>query len=115
MHSAAGAMVWRTKAAGTRQAGHVLPTCRCFTPLTHCDHGACVFGPGARRAGGLHLVLVLHDQQVWEIQAGCLDFDENLARPLGWGVGSSVQVSASTPVGLVQSQACMGCVSVDLV
>ena len=75
------------KTTGAAQAGHGLAYLQVLYAFTDCLHDACVFRAGHKGQGRLHLVLVLHDQQVGEIQAGGLDFNQHLAR-LGLGRGS---------------------------
>ena len=102
-----GATVWVPKPPVPDRQARSATFPGCVTPSPTAATTPAYSEPGHKGQRRLHLVLVLHDEQVGEVQAGGLDLDEHLAR-LGGGVGSSVQVSASTPVGLVQSQACMG-------
>ena len=67
------------KTASTRQAGHVLAHLQVAHAFTHGLHNAGVFRAGHKGQGGLHLVFVLHNQQVRKIQACRLDFKQHLA------------------------------------
>ena len=69
-----------TKAARATQAGHGLADLQVGDAFAHRLHDASVFRSRHKGQGGLHLVLVLHDQQVGKIQAGGLDFDQHFAR-----------------------------------
>ncbi len=80
MHSAAGASVWVPKPPVPDRQATFWPTFRCVTPSpTACDDAG-VFGARHEGQGRLHLVLVLHDQQVGKVQARRLDLDQHLAR-----------------------------------
>ncbi|MCY1536104.1 hypothetical protein D9M68_715460 [compost metagenome] len=72
------------EAAGAAEAGHALAHLQVLHAFPHRAHDARVFGARHKGQGGFHLVLVLHDQQIGEIQAGGLDFNQHFAR-LGLG------------------------------
>ena len=67
------------KTAGARQTGHVLAYLQVAHAFAHGLHNASVFRAGHKGQGGLHLVFVLHYQQVRKIQARRLDFKQHLA------------------------------------
>jgi hypothetical protein len=74
----------RAEAAGAREAGHVLPDLKVLDAFAYGLDDAGVFGTRHKGQGRLDLVFVLHDQQVGEIQAGRLDFNQDFA---GLGLG----------------------------
>jgi hypothetical protein len=104
MHSAGRRDGVGAEAAGAGQARDVLAHAQLRHAFSHGGHHAGVLGTGHERQRGLHLVLVLHDQQVGEVEAGRLDFHQHFPA-FGCGAGSSFHCSASTPVGSSQSQA----------
>ena len=69
------------EAAGAGQAGDVLADPQIGDASAYGPHHAGIFGAGHKRQRRLDLVFVLHDQQVGEIQARRLDFDQHFARP----------------------------------
>ena len=69
----------RAKTAGARQAGHALADLEVGDAFAHRLDTASVFGTRHKGQGRLHLVLVLHDQQVGEVQTGGLDGDAHLS------------------------------------
>ncbi len=74
----------RAKAAGAAQAGHALAHLQVLHAFAHRAHHTGVLGTRHKRQRGLHLVLVLHDQQIRKVQARGLDLDQHLT---GLGLG----------------------------
>ena len=93
------------KAARARQAGHVLAYLQVGHPFAHGLHGTGIFRARHKGQGGFHLVLVLHDQQVGEIQARRLDLDQHLAR-FGLG-GGQLLPGEGVNAGRVLAKPCM--------
>ena len=73
------------KTARARQAGHSLTDFQMRHAFAHGFDHAGVFRARHKGQLRLHLVFVLNDQQVWEVQAGGLNFQQNLARRRGGG------------------------------
>ena len=72
------------KATRTRQASHGLSNLEVRDAFSQGLHKACVFRTRHKGQFGFHLVFVLNDQQVWEIQTGRLDFDQHLTGARCW-------------------------------
>jgi hypothetical protein len=66
------------EAARARQAGHALAHGQVAHAFAHGLDHACILRARHEGQRRLHLVLVLHDQQIGEIQAGRLDFEQHL-------------------------------------
>ena len=66
------------ESSGTRQTCDVLPNPEMSHTFTQRLNDSGVFGAWHKWQRGLHLVFVLHDQQVREIKAGSLNFDQHL-------------------------------------
>ncbi|MOA37885.1 hypothetical protein D3C78_1595140 [compost metagenome] len=67
------------EAAGAGEAGDALPHGQVRHPVAQGADHACVLRAGHERQGRLDLVLVLHDQQVGEVQARRFDFNQHFA------------------------------------
>jgi hypothetical protein len=74
------------KPAGATQAGHGLSNLEVLDAFTHRANHPGVFRARHKGQGRLHLVFVLHDEQVGEIQAGGLYLDQDFTG-LGFGGG----------------------------
>jgi len=107
MHRAAGAMVWVPKPPVPDRQATFWPTFRCVTPSPTAATTPAYSEPGTNGRGGFIWYLFCTISRSGKFRLAAL-ISMSTSPALGVGVGSSVQVSASTPVGLVQSQACMG-------
>ncbi|MCY1368672.1 hypothetical protein D9M69_556690 [compost metagenome] len=106
MHSAAGASVWVPKPPVPDRHATFWPTLRCVTPSPTAWITPAYSDPGTKGSGGFIWYLFCTISRSGKFRLAALISISTWPGP-GVGVGSSFQVSASTPVGFSQSHACM--------
>ena len=110
MHRAAGAMVWLPKPPVPLRQATAWPTLMWVTPSpTACTMPA-YSEPGTKGRAGFIWYLFCTISRSGKFRLAAL-ISISTSPALGVGVGSSVQVRASTPTGFSHSQACIASVS----
>ena len=106
MHKAAGARVCVAKPPVPDRHATCWPTLRCVTSLPTACTTPAYSEPGTKGSGGFIWYLFCTINKSGKFNDAAL-ISISTSPAAGVGVGSSCQLRASTPVGFVQSQACI--------